>query len=108
MSLAAAAAHLESSEAARAAAMIASVHAVAMLAAAGVWAAGLRLFGFRLAIAVVAVGAALFCGDVALGVFLEASLFPMAAPIGGSAVILGWLGVALVGGVAALRRATRM
>ena len=40
---------------------------------------------------VIAGGAGLFCGELALRHFAAASLFPMAAPTGGGLVILGWL-----------------
>ncbi|MCL2872025.1 MAG: DUF423 domain-containing protein [Betaproteobacteria bacterium] len=41
------------------------------------------------------VGLALFCGDLACRVFEDMRLFPMAAPIGGGAMILGWVFLAL-------------
>jgi uncharacterized membrane protein YgdD (TMEM256/DUF423 family) len=44
--------------------------------------------------AILILGALLFSGDVAARGFLGGGLFPMAAPIGGSALILGWLVVA--------------
>ena len=40
---------------------------------------------------VLALGAALFSGDVALLTLRGARLFPMAAPTGGIAMIFGWL-----------------
>jgi len=43
---------------------------------------------------VMVVGVILFAGDLAMRARASTSLFPMAAPIGGSAMILGWLGVA--------------
>ncbi|WP_423065292.1 DUF423 domain-containing protein [Devosia sp. CN2-171] len=51
----------------------------------------------RLALAagiVIAVGVAVFAGDLALRSFAGNPLFPMAAPIGGGAMILGWVLVA--------------
>lgn len=39
-------------------------------------------------------GAALFAGDIAMRALAGARLFPMAAPTGGSTMILGWLLVA--------------
>lgn len=44
--------------------------------------------------AILLVGLLLFCGDLAMRDFAGHRLFPMAAPIGGSALILGWLVVA--------------
>ena len=38
-----------------------------------------------------AAGLGLFCGDLASRSLLGHALFPMAAPIGGGALILGWL-----------------
>lgn len=53
---------------------------------------------------VMAFGAALFAGDLAMKQFMGASLFPMAAPIGGTAMMLGWI-VAAVGGFIPARKA---
>jgi uncharacterized membrane protein YgdD (TMEM256/DUF423 family) len=39
-------------------------------------------------------GLAIFCGDLAMRSFTGSALFPMAAPIGGGGLILGWLLVA--------------
>jgi uncharacterized membrane protein YgdD (TMEM256/DUF423 family) len=39
-------------------------------------------------------GLALFCGDLAMRSAAGNALFPMAAPIGGGSLILGWLLVA--------------
>jgi uncharacterized membrane protein YgdD (TMEM256/DUF423 family) len=44
------------------------------------------------------VGLALFCGDLASRDFLSRSLFPMAAPTGGTLLMIGWLLI----GIAAL------
>ena len=44
------------------------------------------------------VGLALFCGDLAARDFLSRSLFPMAAPTGGTLLMIGWLLI----GIAAL------
>ena len=48
-----------------------------------------------LSLAVLIFGLALFCGDLALRGFQERRLFAYAAPIGGSLVMLGWLGLAV-------------
>jgi uncharacterized membrane protein YgdD (TMEM256/DUF423 family) len=42
-------------------------------------------------------GVLLFSGDLLARDFMGARIFPMAAPIGGSLMILGWLGVAVIG-----------
>ena len=46
---------------------------------------------------VLAVGVILFAGDLTMRARAGTALFPMAAPIGGGAMILGWLGVAVAG-----------
>lgn len=45
-------------------------------------------------------GAVLFSGQLAVGAIFGASLFPMAAPTGGWGMILGWLAM-LIGGLQA-------
>jgi uncharacterized membrane protein YgdD (TMEM256/DUF423 family) len=50
--------------------------------------------------AVLILGTLLFSGDIAARVLASGRLFPMAAPVGGSLLILGWL----VAGVAAVWR----
>jgi uncharacterized membrane protein YgdD (TMEM256/DUF423 family) len=44
-----------------------------------------------------ALGVALFSGDLTARAFLETSLFPMAAPSGGVLMMAGWLAVAVSG-----------
>ena len=53
-----------------------------------------RGFG-RIALLLIALGVALFSGDLALRAFTGYRLFPFAAPTGGSAMIAGWLMLAL-------------
>jgi uncharacterized membrane protein YgdD (TMEM256/DUF423 family) len=48
-----------------------------------------------LGVTVLILGAVLFSGDLALRAFQARKLFPMAAPIGGGLMILGWLVVAI-------------
>lgn len=48
----------------------------------------------------IALGVALFAADLVLRVFLGRGLFPMAAPTGGTATMLGWLALALHAGLA--------
>ncbi len=50
--------------------------------------------GLTAAIGFVA-GAALFAGDLSLRQFAGHSLFPMAAPTGGTLLIIGWLVLAI-------------
>ncbi len=47
------------------------------------------------AVSVLILGVVLFCGDLTLRVFAGVSLFPMAAPVGGGLIMLGWFCVAL-------------
>jgi len=47
--------------------------------------------------AVLILGLALFAGDLASRSMLGGALFPMAAPLGGGGLIIGWLLVALSG-----------
>lgn len=59
--------------------------------------------GFLVSGSLMIVAVALFSGDVASRVLLDDRLFPMAAPLGGSLLILAWLAVAFTGIAAALR-----
>ncbi|MBB4092979.1 DUF423 domain-containing protein [Ochrobactrum pecoris] len=47
--------------------------------------------------ALLVIGLALFCGDLFMRDMTSDRIFPMAAPIGGSLMILGWLAVAVAG-----------
>jgi uncharacterized membrane protein YgdD (TMEM256/DUF423 family) len=101
---AAAAAHLPGGENLRSVALILLAHAGALLgltARAAENSAGARLW--LAAALAVALGAALFSADVALLTLRGARLFPLAAPTGGSAMILGWL-IACAAGLADLFR----
>lgn len=53
-----------------------------------------RHIGFAAMLAFVA-GAGLFAGDLVLRQFAGRGLFPMAAPTGGTLLILGWLALAI-------------
>ncbi|MFZ1774141.1 MAG: DUF423 domain-containing protein [Rhizobiaceae bacterium] len=90
VALSAAAAHLAGSPNIGTAASMLLMHAPALLAL-GLFAPGrvLRLAGF-----VLLAGLAVFSGDLLLREFAGFRLFPMAAPIGGSLMIAGWLGAA--------------
>lgn len=89
VALSAAAAHLAGSPNIGTAASMLLMHAPALLAL-GLFAPGrvLRLAGF-----VLLAGLAVFSGDLLMREFAGFRLFPMAAPIGGSLMIAGWLGV---------------
>lgn len=52
-----------------------------------------------------AAGTVLFSGDIAMRVFAGTGLFPMAAPLGGMAMIAAWAGVALAGALGGRRAA---
>ena len=104
VALAAAAAHAAPGVGLDSASQILMVHAVALVAAAGAVAAGLvwrplalaALIGFVL-------GTLFFSGDIALRTFVGNRLFPMAAPTGGSILILSWLAFALAAAVRMIR-----
>ena len=71
------------------------IHAAAVLAAAGL--IPQRLLWPPLALLAIAgfiLGAALFAADISMRAFAGNRLFPMAAPIGGTLLILSWLAVA--------------
>jgi len=91
--LAAAAVHLTGGELAQRGALFLLLHAVAALGiAAHVRIApsrALLLAGFFMA-----AGASLFAADLAYHAFAGARLFPFAAPIGGSTMILSWFALA--------------
>jgi len=96
VALAAASAHgADASRLASASAML-LFHATAILAAIGLLARGLLHGGIGLvAAAGFVIGAALFAGDLTLRQYAGHALFPMAAPTGGTVMILGWLAVTL-------------
>lgn len=59
----------------------------------------------RIAAIVVLVGLALFAGDLLMRDFAGTRLFPMAAPTGGTLMIVGWIAVAITGGMMRARSA---
>ncbi len=103
VALAAVAAHHTSEPSLTTAALMLIMHAaaaVALSAAAGGMPVPWRLLASAsLMIAAVV----LFSGDVAARTLGSGRLFPMAAPLGGSLMILAWLGAGLSALVAALR-----
>ena len=94
--LAVAAAHAAPGAGLDSAAYLLLFHAVAVLGAAGLAQQGLlwppaalaAMTGFVL-------GGALFAGDVSMRAFAGHRLFPMAAPTGGTILIIAWLVLAL-------------
>ena len=96
VALAAAAAHLTSAPSLQSAALMALVHAPAILAGLAARRAG--LFAHRLGllgITGLSAGTVLFSGDLSVRVFFEQSLFPMAAPSGGMILIASWVILAI-------------
>jgi uncharacterized membrane protein YgdD (TMEM256/DUF423 family) len=83
-------------------ALIALIHAAALLALAA-YAPPLRLK--HCAALTLAAGAALFSADLAVRHFTAHALFPGAAPIGGTVLIVGWL-ILAVGALIGPRRVT--
>jgi uncharacterized membrane protein YgdD (TMEM256/DUF423 family) len=95
VTLAAAAAHIDTSPLLATASQFLMVHAAAGAALAAVLLAlrpGGRAFAFLTY--VLQGGVTLFCADLALRAFSQHSLFPYAAPIGGSTTILAWMALA--------------
>lgn len=102
VALSAMAAHVPGGELLSTAANMLLFHAPAFLALAALKGTGPRGV---LAVAALAltIGLALFAGDITTRVMLGDRLFAMAAPLGGSLMILGWTAI-LVAGVARLMR----
>ncbi|MDC7787874.1 DUF423 domain-containing protein [Rhodoplanes sp. TEM] len=104
VALAAAAAHAAPGVGLDSAALILMVHAAALVAAAAAVAAGLTFRPLALAALIGFVfGALLFSGDIALRAFVGNRLFPMAAPTGGSILILSWLAFSISAAVRMVR-----
>lgn len=88
--LSAVAAHIGGGNVAIAASFLLA-HAPALLAIGLLGREGLLL---RSGGAILAAGLLVFCGDLLMRHFAGSALFPMAAPIGGTGMIVGWLVVA--------------
>ncbi len=101
VALAAASAHgADASRLASASAML-LFHATAILVGVALLARGLLHGGIGLVAAFgFVIGAALFAGDLTLRQYAGHSLFPYAAPTGGTVMILSWLAVTLAAVVA--------
>lgn len=88
----AAAAHGAGTDSLKTAAQFLLFHAPAVLALVGLGGAGLtHRLATRAAAALLLAGLVLFSGDLALRALAGRALFPMAAPAGGTALMLGWL-----------------
>lgn len=102
VALAAAAAHGTPATGLESAAWLLLVHATALLGVASL--ASQHLLWRPLGLAAMAcfvAGGALFAGDIAMRAFAGDRLFPMAAPAGGTLLLIGWL-VLAAGAVAAV------
>lgn len=98
--LASVAAHRVPTPAMASAAQMLMVHAVAVLVVSAWSVRSAHAAGWwRVAARVMLLGVALFAGDIALRGLEVGSLFPMAAPIGGSLTILAWLLVAVAAAI---------
>lgn len=96
VALAAASAHGADATRLAAASTMLLFHATAILAAVGLLSRGLLHGGIGLTAALgFAIGALLFAGDLTLRQYAGHSLFPMAAPSGGTVMIASWLAVTL-------------
>jgi uncharacterized membrane protein YgdD (TMEM256/DUF423 family) len=100
--LAAATAHGTSAVGLDSAAWLLLFHATAILGAGSLAHQGQLWRPLALAaMACFAAGGALFAGDIALRAFAGQRLFPMAAPTGGTLLLIGWLALAAAALVAA-------
>ena len=100
VALAAAAAHEAGGELGRTAALFLILHAAALLGVAAHARPAPRPAPLIAIGCVMAAGAGLFAADLAARAFLGGRLFPFAAPIGGSAMILSWIALAVAFAVA--------
>ena len=94
--LAAASAHLPDASRLASASSMLLFHAAAVAALAGLIDRGLVHLQIGLFTALILViGTALFAGDLTMRQYVGHGLFPMAAPTGGSAMIVGWVALAV-------------
>jgi uncharacterized membrane protein YgdD (TMEM256/DUF423 family) len=102
VALAAAAAHGTSAAGLDSAAWLLLFHATAVLGAASLVSQQLMWRPLALtAMLCFVVGGTLFAGDIAMRAFAGQRLFPMAAPTGGTLLLVGWLVLAAAALVAA-------
>jgi len=97
VALAAAGAHGAALSALTPAAQFLIMHAAAALAIATMATRAVHPGGFLLAALILLIGVSLFSGDIAARTLWGNRLFPMAAPIGGSTMIIGWLVLSAAG-----------
>jgi len=97
VALAAAGAHGNALSALTPSAYFLIMHAAAATAIAVIATRAAHPAGFLLAALILLIGVSLFSGDIAARTFWGHRLFPMAAPIGGSTMILGWLVLSAAG-----------
>ena len=105
VALAARAAHGGNDAGLMSAAMFLLIHAAALPGLAAVSRDGMLGKTMLLALATMVTGVCLFSGDLALRGLTGTKLFANAAPIGGMAMIVGWLAVAMAGLAMAFGRA---
>jgi uncharacterized membrane protein YgdD (TMEM256/DUF423 family) len=103
---AAAAAHLAGGKLLETAAMFLMVHSAALIGIAALAERAPRraALSFIAGAALLVVGLTLFCGDFAMRALASRPLFQMAAPSGGTMLIVGWLVAAVGGSIAAMAR----
>jgi uncharacterized membrane protein YgdD (TMEM256/DUF423 family) len=97
VALAAAAAHGSDLSGLQTPAYLLTLHAGAAIAVLGLVAHAAYPRAFLLSAFVLLLGVTLFSGDIAMRTLAGARLFPMAAPTGGTTMIVGWLIAALAG-----------
>jgi uncharacterized membrane protein YgdD (TMEM256/DUF423 family) len=91
VALAAAAAHGSGDPLFVTAAQFLMIHGAAALALTALGASAVRPGGYLLAASVMIAAVALFSGDLAFRAYAGERLFPFAAPLGGSLLIVAWL-----------------
>lgn len=101
VALAAVAAHRVAEPSLATAALFLILHGAAAMALSALAGTAPWSTGFLVSASLMVFAAALFSGDVAARVLVDTRLFPMAAPAGGSLLILAWL-TASVSAVVAL------
>jgi uncharacterized membrane protein YgdD (TMEM256/DUF423 family) len=97
VALAAAGAHGSALSALTPAAQFLLMHAAAVLAIVALAMRAAHPTGFLIAALLLLVGVTLFSGDITARTFWGTRLFPMAAPTGGSTMIIGWLVLSAAG-----------
>lgn len=103
VALAAAGAHILGEPNVTVAANFLLFHAAALIGFSALAAASTRATGVLISASLIAVGATLFSGELAIHALAKVSAFTIAAPIGGSTTIIGWL-VGILAVPFALRR----